>query len=101
MRTSADAIGSSCGLLLSEPHAINWFIGPATTASGYLRYWVREALRHFVRRYGPPNRWIMRDSSLLRHGRGRRHPARAFAKFSIDESYEGMYAPLLIRAVKS
>ena len=86
---------------MSQPHAINWFIGRATTASDYLRYRVREALRHFVRRYSPPNRWIMRDSSLLRQGRGRRHPARATAKFSIDESYEGMYPPLLTRAVKT
>ena len=36
------------------------------------------------------NRRIICPSSLLRQGRGCRHLTRAFSRFSIDDSYEGM-----------
>ena len=35
-------------------------------------------------------RWVIRDLSLLRQGRGGRPRARAFARFRIEDSYEGM-----------
>jgi hypothetical protein len=36
---------------------------------------------------------ITRDSSVLRQGRGGRHLARAFARFLIEDSYEGTSPP--------
>ena len=39
------------------------------------------------------NRRIIRDSWLLRQGRGGRIFARAFAKFRIDDSYDGIVVP--------
>jgi hypothetical protein len=39
-------------------------------------------------------RWIIRDSSRLRQGRGGRPLARAFSRFRIDDSCEGIDPPL-------
>ena len=43
--------------------------------------------RHVTHR--KTNRWIIRDSSGLRQGRGGRPIARAFARFRIEDSYDG------------
>jgi hypothetical protein len=49
-----------------------------------------EGLRSRQVNHRYTNRLMMRDSSMLRHGRGRRPVARAFARFRIEDSYEGM-----------